>query len=260
MSNAPTKFETEKLDHDRAIDYILSGNATFTVVNTETGGALTFIVYRPEDGDDQAPHFVRYIPDPEDPASNTYLGTIFDRHNFRLTKASRLLADSQPTKSFRWLFYRLMKETLPETVEIFYSGRCGSCGSTLKGGRLPIGLCPTCERAAHHEDLPDRIDMTVLPDGKLAVMEYERIEGRDVQAGPGQTTNRDINRMVVSLRSLGYTVRMWAGIGARAWKGTPWPIRNRHQIKRARKRAEARARAGEFEGFFVTGCDFAYDF
>ena len=111
---------------------------------------------------------------------------------------------------------------------------------------------------------PDRIDFTLLGDGRVIVQKLHR----DTKTEPGRPrdipTSTEIKPAEFALatalawcRDNGYTVRQWAD-GARAWHGKPWPIRTRAQIRRKREQAEKQvARTGGKGSLLML--NFAYD-
>ena len=57
------------------LQFILAGNALFTVENTATGNRFTFKVRKP---DDDKPHFVSVLTGPDNEHDYAFLGTVFD--------------------------------------------------------------------------------------------------------------------------------------------------------------------------------------
>lgn len=98
------------------------------------------------------------------------------------------------------------------------------------------------ERAA-----TDRIDFTIMCDGAIIVTKMTRhpARRRDIphmseKYAPGDL---DLEDALAWCRENGYTVKAWPKhsarkLGARAWKGTPWPIRTGHQLVHLRQRLE----------------------
>ena len=111
---------------------------------------------------------------------------------------------------------------------------------------------------------PDRIDFTQLSDGRIIVQKLRRDTATEPARPRDIPLSTEIKPAGFALadaiawcQSNGYIVRQWAG-GARAWKGIPWPIRTRAQIRRKREQAEKRTRrTGENSG--LLSLDFAYD-
>ena len=111
--------------------------------------------------------------------------------------------------------------------------------------------------------LPDRIDFTLLDDGRTIVLKMRRepAERRDVVTDNDIHPDFDLNAALDWCREHNYTVRTWDG-GARAWHKEIWVIRTRAQIKKKREQAERRVAALLRHSQPVpnlTFLDFAYD-
>ena len=106
---------------------------------------------------------------------------------------------------------------------------------------------------------PDRIDFVVTEAGTF-VTKLWTVDGRDVAPdGAEVKAEFDLDNAVDWLQRHGYTVRRWP-TGARAWKGQPWPIRTRSQIRRRRAEVERLAMSGYYgSDSCVIGLDFALD-
>lgn len=111
--------------------------------------------------------------------------------------------------------------------------------------------------------LPDRIDFTILDDGRIIVQKMQRqaAERRDIVTDHDIHLDLDLTFALDWCREHGYTIRTWDG-GARAWHGEIWVIRTRSQIKRRREQAERQVAALLHRSRPVpnlTFSDFAYD-
>ena len=103
--------------------------------------------------------------------------------------------------------------------------------------------------------LPDRVDFAQTP-SCVVIVQFWRRRGRTIAPYGGRVREADfdVEAALEKLEGMGYTVRRFAG-GARAWKGTPEPVRTRHQI--IERRARAWRRVGE--GGALLSSDFAFD-
>ena len=73
-----------------------------------------------------------------------YIGAIFG-DTFRHTKSSKVSTEAISFKAFAWVFSKLQKDELPETVTIHHEGRCGRCGRRLTVPESIIsGYGPEC--------------------------------------------------------------------------------------------------------------------
>ncbi len=132
-----------RLSADRALRFILAGRAFVTLRSTKTGARFTYRVTEKEDA--KGVHFVALLTGPENTGDYAFLGTVFEGKRFRHGKRSRVGADAPGARAFAWTFERLAAGRVPETVEIWHSGRCGKCGRLLTDPTsIELGLGPKC--------------------------------------------------------------------------------------------------------------------
>lgn len=134
-----------KLDPKDALNFILAGKATFTLVSVKTGVRYTYRVNRPKATD---PHFVRLLTGPENTRNYAYMGRIsggqyiHDRRN----RAGR--EDAPAAAGFRKVYYKLVSRDyawVAANVEIWHSGKCGCCGRLLTVPEsIATGIGPVC--------------------------------------------------------------------------------------------------------------------
>lgn len=111
---------------DRAIAYVMAGKARFTLRSTVTGQRFTYKVVVKG-----SVAFVSVLTGPDNTASYTYLGTIFDGHTYRHGRKSPIGPSAPSALAFDWAFKKLAAGQLPSTLEIHHCGRCGRCGRDL---------------------------------------------------------------------------------------------------------------------------------
>lgn len=134
---------------EKAYQFILGGNATFTLRSQETGTRYTYKVTlaekRPGDKEDEwQKWFVALLSGPDNQNDFTYLGMI-RANQFQLTRASRMKLDSLPVKAFHWTFANLVQHRFPDKLEIWHEGRCGRCGRKLTVPEsIATGFGPEC--------------------------------------------------------------------------------------------------------------------
>ena len=128
--------------------FILAGNALFTVQNTDTGNRFTFKVRKP---DDTKPHFVSVLTGSDNESSYSFLGTVFDPHHYRHGRRSRISEDAPSARAFDWLFRQLSSgRPLPPQVRVCHCGKCGRCGKTLTVPEsVDSGFGPECIKAVN---------------------------------------------------------------------------------------------------------------
>ena len=124
------------------LQFILAGNALFTVQNTDTGNRFTFKVRKP---DDTKPHFVSVLTGSDNESSYSFLGTVFDPHHYRHGRRSRISEDAPSARAFDWLFRQLSTgRPLPPQVRVCH------CGKTLTVPEsVDSGFGPECIKAVN---------------------------------------------------------------------------------------------------------------
>jgi hypothetical protein len=131
--------------------YALAGNATFTVLNPDTGNRYTFKVKRKDVGTEAEPKelfFVGLLSGPDNDADYSFLGTIFDAEKFVHGRKSRVGTDAPSARAFTWLWSRLAADTDFAPAEFWHEGRCGRCGRKLTvPASIERGLGPVCAGA-----------------------------------------------------------------------------------------------------------------
>jgi hypothetical protein len=129
-----------------AVAFITAGNAYFTLRSTVTGVRYTYRVNPPKDQDTRwgKKYFVALLSGPDNTADYTYLGMLQD-NVFRLTRASKMTADSKPVVAFKWTWERLVMGVFPKGLEVWHEGRCGRCGRKLTVPEsVEAGIGPEC--------------------------------------------------------------------------------------------------------------------
>ncbi len=147
--NATMTDDRARVATDRALAYLLAGNAYVTFRNTKSGTRFTYRVRRsepsPVDGREPV-HFVSALTGPDNTEHYSYLGAIFGGKQFRWTRKSRVSKDAPSFKAFEWVFNRLVTEVgLPDSVEVWHEGRCCKCGRRLTVPEsIESGIGPDC--------------------------------------------------------------------------------------------------------------------
>ena len=128
------------------LQFILAGNALFTVENTATGNRFTFKVRKP---DDDEPHFVSVLTGPDNENDYSFLGTVFTPERYHHGQRSRIAQDAPSARAFEWLFRQLSAgHSLPPQVRLCHCGKCGRCGRTLTVPEsVESGFGPECIKA-----------------------------------------------------------------------------------------------------------------
>lgn len=141
----------------QARQFILAGNAYFTLRSKKTGVRYTYRVNRAEEDQQQTMFqgrargprwFCALLSGPDNTADYTYLGMIegnLEHPTFRLTKKSKMTSESAPVRAISYAIANLAKNAIPDQLEIWHEGRCGRCGRTLTVPEsIAAGLGPEC--------------------------------------------------------------------------------------------------------------------
>lgn len=140
-------------------DFVLAGNARFTLVNEETGNRLTYRVRECEDK--PSLHFVSVLSGPDNENHYSYLGCIWDGQTYKHGAKSKISEDAQSAKAFTWLWKRLDSGAeLPEQVKVYHEGYCGRCGRLLTVPEsVESGFGPVCTKLMYpYTTIPEAIE------------------------------------------------------------------------------------------------------
>ena len=148
MNGAAAAISEAPLAQDKALAFILAGNAIFTLRSEKTGTRYTFKFRKaePREGQQNAPEmwFVNLLTGPSNDADYQYLGK-FQNGRFSLTRASKMAADAKPVVAIRWFAELLAAGRQPQNVEVWHAGRCGKCGRMLTVPEsIESGIGPVC--------------------------------------------------------------------------------------------------------------------
>ena len=130
---------------DRAIAFMMGGNATFTLVSEKTGNRFTYKVSEAKDNETLS--FVALMNGPDNEASYQYLGTIREGR-FSHGRKSRINQDAPSAKAFNWFFQNVTAgNRIPEALQVWHEGRCARCARKLTvPASIESGFGPECAR------------------------------------------------------------------------------------------------------------------
>lgn len=138
-------------DPKNALNFILSGRATVTLVSKKTGLRFTYKVrknHTPLKPGEKPLYFVSLLTGPDNTTSYQSIGIIAQAKNFHITKKAKALGISDTTPSvlaLRWVLDFLIIDRIPATVEIWHEGRCGVCNRPLTVPEsIATGIGPLC--------------------------------------------------------------------------------------------------------------------
>ena len=135
------------IDNDKALDFVLAGNATFTLVSKDTSRRFTYKMQRCKTN----PHayFVKLLYGPDNTSDYRYVGCYFDdSETFHLVRHYRDSAEYTWPASIRAINYFLQHlGNLSNRFIVYHEGRCARCGRKLTTPDSIIdGIGPECRR------------------------------------------------------------------------------------------------------------------
>jgi hypothetical protein len=149
------------LDPKAFSKFITVGLAEFTIVSKESGKNYSFITKKCPKKDSRTPNppiwvkmYVNKVNGPGRVA--LYMGVIFDNVNSGLTyihnQERKRYEDCEGIKAFKWIFKH--RDNLPDTVDIFYTGRCSACGRKITTPKsIKNGIGPVCMKNIINKDI-----------------------------------------------------------------------------------------------------------
>ena len=140
-----SKPERSQLLGDDIKNFIFGGNATFTIVNTDSKKYFPFKVRKSKDSDEV--FFVSIMNHSVNNYNHNFLGTFFSKDNcYKTSKKSSIKSDTTSSKVISWFFnYFINSEEKYPTVQVYHDGKCGKCGRKLTTPEsVKSGLGPIC--------------------------------------------------------------------------------------------------------------------
>jgi hypothetical protein len=125
-------------------NFVFGGNATFTVLNTDTKNRFTFKVKKHKKED---LFFVSVLTGSDNVSSYTFLGTFFPKDKkYKKSNKSRISDETVSYKVSDWFFNKFIKKEYDyPTVEVYHEGKCGRCGRKLTTPKsVKDGFGPEC--------------------------------------------------------------------------------------------------------------------
>jgi len=138
-----------------ALDFILAGDAYFTVRSQKTQTRFTYHVERAacsRCGSKTCTcwlypvYFCSVLVGPDNRESYKFIGILKENHEFLRTRKSKLEDKAPSVVAFKWVLSNLLTSpNMPRDLEIWHEGRCGRCGRKLTVPEsVERGLGPEC--------------------------------------------------------------------------------------------------------------------
>lgn len=128
-----------KMVHQDVKQFVLAGNATFTLESGVTGMRYTYRITKANDAD------IWFVGVMLGPDNEKYSYIAFFRKDMviRTSSKARLHWNSKPVVVFRYFMERLNR--LPSNLHVYHSCKCGRCGRTLTTpDSITRGIGPEC--------------------------------------------------------------------------------------------------------------------
>lgn len=128
----------------QARQFILAGNATFTIKSKRTGKHFTYKVKQAKKGV-KPPYFVMLMTGPDNNHHFSYFATIFVTQ-YRYGRKAKLSRSSLGVRAFEWFWKKLIANVdIRHEVEFYHEGRCCRCGRKLTHPKsVETGIGPEC--------------------------------------------------------------------------------------------------------------------
>lgn len=127
--------------------FMLAGNATFTVRSEKTQTRFTLKVRKPTL---TSPHFVSVLTGSDNESAYGFVGTIFGNGTYAHGTRSRITPDAPSAKAARWVVERVLAGKELSHCELWHEGRCGRCGRALTvPSSIELGLGPECAKLVY---------------------------------------------------------------------------------------------------------------
>jgi len=140
-------YHTHLIQHDKALDFITAGKATFTLKSTKTGGWFTYkaeVVER----FGKKKVIVRLLNGSDNVSNYTYLCTLLldsDGIPEVLREKSKISDKAQSFIFFDLALTKLLLKIPTPQLEIWHEGRCCRCGRKLTVPEsIESGIGPEC--------------------------------------------------------------------------------------------------------------------
>lgn len=125
-------------------DYIFGGRGVVTLLSP-TGVHHSYVFKKPRN-EDQFPDDVYFVYALHNGDKLFYVGMI-ENYQFRLTRSSRFLNDTEIVKGARYIMRMAFTSNLHTSMKLYHEGICSVCGRPLTNPKsIEVGIGPRCRR------------------------------------------------------------------------------------------------------------------
>lgn len=125
-------------------NFIFAGRAVFTLVSKISKNRITYKL----SGVQSSNNDVVFVRVKSNDNHWIYLGTIFNKKNFVLSRKSKITQEAPSAKGIMWLVKVIVekRQELLDKIEFWHEGKCGKCGRKLTVPEsIKLGLGPQCK-------------------------------------------------------------------------------------------------------------------
>ena len=128
----------------RIRNYIFGGRGVVTL-KSPSGIHHSYVFKRPKN-EDQFPDDVIFVYALHDNSKLFYVGMV-ENNQFRLTRSSRFLPDTEIVRGARYIMKMAFYDNLDTPMELYHEGVCSICGRPLTNPKsIQTGIGPRCRR------------------------------------------------------------------------------------------------------------------
>lgn len=137
---------SKKLDNDKIKQFVLGGNAIFTLRSGKTGNHFTYHIVKSDMGNSDHLYKVHQLCGPDNTKDYRFIGLYWsDTDTFYNAHYKDLPFNSMP-QSMRAIVHFLQHlDNIHPALEVYHEGRCASCGRRLTTPEsIERGFGPEC--------------------------------------------------------------------------------------------------------------------
>lgn len=124
-------------------DFIFAGNATFTVLNSDTKNRFTYKIKKHKE---KEIFFVSVMTGSDNYNAYTFIGSFFPGKGYKKSPKCIIGDDALSSKTINWFLNKFIThQNLYPTVKVYHEDKCGRCGRKLTTPlSVKAGFGPEC--------------------------------------------------------------------------------------------------------------------